>query len=273
MPERETAKRLTVASPFWPTGADMADVAQGLFSRCGGRPDHVRLISVADVDGEGVVRPMLPAALVQAMLDRGAVVSVAAATPDYGCMAAPPKDADGEYDHVAARQDVGPAGRRDLHAKVLLAEGGSTSVLAIGSVNLTRKGLGLVPTGNIEAGVQYTVDRPRASSLRELVAFAGPYVRIDRSPELHVVPPEPFDGDGGGGQWPGFLVSLSASGTRLTLLGLRGSWPGPVVIRMRDQRSRLVGRAEWFADWVVAVSGGGEALCLAPFHTLCRRRS
>jgi len=71
---RERVNELTVASPFWPSGDDLSDVAASLARLCGGRRGAVRLVGPADLDERGNARPVIPAALVRALLDAGAKV-------------------------------------------------------------------------------------------------------------------------------------------------------------------------------------------------------
>ena len=101
-----------------------------------------RQIRDGTLDEHDATRPAIPAALVRALLDEGATVEVAAADPEYGC-SLPEHDEDSEFEEVVERRRSNPdVIRRDLHAKALLAVGAKTTRLAIGSFNLTRKGLG-----------------------------------------------------------------------------------------------------------------------------------
>jgi hypothetical protein len=245
----DATKRLTLASPFWPAGDDLSDVASALKRLCGGRFGSVRLIGPADIDEHGRPHPVMPAGLVRALLKSGAEVSVAAADPGHGC-AMPEDDDEGEFDGVAKRRRPAADGSRSLHAKVLLAEGAKTTRLAIGSFNLTRRGLGLVSSANAEAGLLWLLPTSQAASIQHVVAFAATWQVVDRSPEEFVVEPGARDGADGGG-WPAFLLSLRAKRTELVLEGDADDWPGPVTIRMRDIRSRLVGQERWFDPWVV----------------------
>ena len=135
---RERVNELTIASPFWPSGDDLSDVAKALARLCGGRLGTVRLIGPANPDERGSARPVIPAALVGELLDAGAKVEVAAADSDYGCVTAGEDEDEGEFDAVAGRRGSNPQGNRTLHAKALLAIGGKTTRLAIGSFWTTR---------------------------------------------------------------------------------------------------------------------------------------
>ena len=167
----EQVNELTIASPFWPTGRDLADVAAGLSRLCGGDWGTVRLIGPAGRDEQGNARPVVPAGLVRSLLDAGARVQVAAADPGYGC--APEDDGDkgdkGEFDELAERSGSNLDGNRSLHAKALLAIGGETTRLAIGSFNLTRRGLGLPERETPRRGFCGLCP---AASLRTFVVFS-----------------------------------------------------------------------------------------------------
>ena len=247
---REQVNELTIASPFWPSGDDLADVATALARLCGGCWGTVRLIGPADLDERGNTRPIIPAALVRALLDARAKVKVAAADPGYGCVAADEDEDEGEFDKVAEGRGSNPQGNRSLHAKALLAVGGRTTRLAIGSFNLTRKGLGLVHNGNAEAGLLWSLPNDEAAGLGVVVSFGTAWRKVTRKPEKFVVEPGHYDGDDAGG-WPAFILSLRAKRDELLLEGDTEAWPGEVVIRMRDIRSRLLNQEQWFDPWTV----------------------
>ena len=171
---REQVEELTIASPFWPTGDDPADVTDRLARLCGGRLEAVRLIGPAALDQKGNARPIIPARLVRALLDAGAKVQVAAVDPSYGCVLAD-EGAEGEFDEVAKRRGSILDGNRSLHAKALLAIGNETTRLAIGSFNLTRKGLGFVAAGNAEAGLLWTLPNHQSSGACATSCPSGPH--------------------------------------------------------------------------------------------------
>ena len=246
----ERVNELTIASPFWPSGDDLSDVATALARLCGGRWGTVRLIGPADLDELGNARPAIPAALVRALLDAEAEVEVAAADPDYGCVAAD-EDNEGEFDKVAETRGLNPEGNRSLHAKVLLAVGEKTTRLAIGSFNLTRKGLGLFSNSNAEAGLLWSLPNDKASGLGGVVSFGTAWRKVTRKPEEFVVEPGHYGGDEGA--WPAFILSLRAKRDQLLVEGDSGTWPGKVVIRMKDIRSRLLNQEQWFDPWTVRV--------------------
>ena len=254
----ERVDELTVASPFWPAGDDLADVAAGLARLCGGHWETVRLIGPAALDEQGNARPVVPAGLVRALLDAGARVQVAAVDPGYGCEPADEGDK-GEFDEVAERHRSQPDGNRSLHAKALLAIGKKTTRLAIGSFNLTRKGLGLVGAGNAEAGLLWTLPNRQASGLRGAVSFGTAWHNVTRRPEEFCVEPGNYDGDDEGG-WPGFILSLRAKRDELIITGDAATWPSEVVIRMRDIRSRLLNQEQWFDSWIVRVPTDADSV-------------
>ena len=242
----EHVDKLTIVSPFWPSGHDLSDVATALAGLCGGGWGTVRLIGLAQ-DQQGDTRPIIPPALVRALLATGAKVEVAAADPSYGCGTAD-NDDEGEFDEVANRRGSNPPWR-SLHAKALLAVGDKTTRLAIGSFNLTRKGLGFVGGANAEAGLLWTLPNDE-SSLQGVVDFGNAWREVTRAPDEFVVNPENHDGDDEYG-WPDFILSLRAKRDELIIEGDSATWPSEVVIRMRDIRSRLLNQVQWFDPWIV----------------------
>ena len=246
---QERAEELTIVSPFWPSGDDCSDVATGLRERCGGRWHKVRLIGRAHTDEQGQVWPEVPAALVRAVLRTGAKVEVAAANPSFGCVTED-QDDEGEFDEVLERRRPMAPTNRELHAKVLLAVGDKNTRLAIGSFNLTRKGLGLGVVGNVEAGLLWVLPNDKASCLHDVVAFATDWCRVTREPEEFVVEPRDYEGDDKNA-WPAFICSLRATRDQLHIKGDAATWPSKVVISMKDIRSRLLSKEEWFDPWTV----------------------
>lgn len=255
--------RVTMASPFWPVGDDLSDVASALRRLCGGSWRTVRLIGPADRDENGEARPVIPARLVRSLREAGASVEVAAADPAFGCAAnGDDDDDDGEFDDLADRDRTKADGQRSLHAKALLVEGDATTSLAIGSFNLTRKGMGLVSGGNAEAGLIWSLPKRDAARLTAVLSFGTAWREVTRAPEEFVVEPATIDSDDGG-KWPDFIISLRARRDELRLEGDAGTWPAGVVIRMRDIRSRLQNREEWFDAWAVQPPAESDGLFLA----------
>ncbi len=247
----DTATRLTIASPFWPSGDDMSDVVGALQRACGGRLGEVRLIGQASVDKAGRVWPVMPTALVAALMDAKARVFVAAADPHCGIG----QDSDGddaEFDGVNATRRRPPLGTRSLHAKVLLFEGQKTVKLAVGSFNLTRRGLGLIKNANAEAGLVWTLPASSASVLAQTVSFATPFREVTRAPRDFVKEPKPNDEPTGDGAWPSFLRAVRARRDAIIVEGDSLDWPGSVTLQMRDIRARLLGEERWFDDWVIS---------------------
>ena len=250
--------KLTIASPFWPLGNDLSDVVAALGQRCGGRWGTVRLIGQAVWDDKREARPVIPASLVRDLLAAGAKVEVAAADPGYGCAKAN-EDEEGEFDKVGEGRQTSLPGNRSLHAKALLAVGDKTTRLAIGSFNLTRKGLGLVNNSNAEAGLLWALPNDESSSLSSIVSFATAWRKVTRGPENYVVEPGKHNGDDEDG-WPTFILFLGAKREELTIKGDSTTWPEKVVIRMRDIRSRLYNQEHWFDAWTVSAPAGSEGI-------------
>ena len=244
-------RTLTAASPFWPTGDGLADVVSRLLSAFGSRPQHVRLIGPARAV-EGRLYPEMPPALLQALMREKVDTSIAFAEPQYGCatLSAQADDDEGEYDRSrSARAEF--AAWRDLHAKLLLVEGSKASLLAMGSFNFTRRGLGLFDgLSNTEAGLIWRIPAASASKFAPLVVFAGPWQRVEGAPELLVKAPEPIQGESGQ-QWPKFILSLRASRDGLLIEGDPSSWPERLRVSMRDIRARLVQLERNFDPWQI----------------------
>jgi len=155
------------------------------------------------------------------------------------------------------RRESSPQANREIHAKALLTIGGKTTRLAIGSCNLTRKGLGLVGNGNAEAGLLWSLPNDEASTLGKVMSFGNAWRKVTRTPEEFVVEPGGYDGDNEGG-WPAFILSLRAKRDELLVEGDSGTWPGKVLIRMRDLRPRLLNKEQWFDAWTVLAPIGTD---------------
>lgn len=243
-------RALTVASPFWPTGSDLEDVVSRLVGAFDLPPKEVRLIGPAR-SVEGRVYPEMPPSLLRAFMERQVDVSIAYADPRYGCgsqVEQPPGDEDGEYDQTRAAPKTFPAWR-ELHAKLLLVEGSKGALLAMGSFNFTRRGLGLFDgASNTEAGLVWHLPAAAAGKLASILEFAGPWQRVTGAPEDLVKAPEPQDGKSGQ-QWPSFIYALTATREGLIVEGDADSWPERLTVSMRDIRSRLVQQDRHFDPW------------------------
>lgn len=257
--DAQSSSNLTVVSPFWPSGDDLTDVANALKELCGGAIESVHLIGPPNIDDAGSVQPIIPAALVSALLRSGTKVSVAAADHRHGCSVDDRPDDEGEFDSVAENHGVSVEGSRSLHAKVIIAEDSRTTRLAIGSFNLTRRGMGLVTNANAEAGLLWTLPTPDARSLNHVVSFATAWRQVDRAPEEFVVEPGELTDDDAGG-WPTFLLSARARRSALEIRGHTATWPSEVTMRMRDIRGRLFGMEQWFDDWVIVPPNSNDPL-------------
>src|SRR5262249_1004231 len=145
------------------------------------------------------------------------------------------------------------------HAKVLIAEDADTVRLAIGSFNLTRRGMGLVANANAEAGLLWTLPKSDARSLDYIVSFAAAWRPVDRAPAEFVIEPGERASDEEGG-WPAFLLSLRARRSVLEIKGETAAWPNEVTIRMRDIRGRLLGEERWFDAWLIRHPESADAV-------------
>ena len=246
------AHTLTLVSPFWPAGDEPSDVVNALARAGRGMPRRVRLVGAANVDAEGTVRPVMPAALLASFLAKNVKVEIAAADPAHGCGGEEPDD-DDEFGALAPKRAINFA-HRELHAKLLLLEGDQVDRLAIGSFNLTRKGLGLHGSGNTEAGIVWSLPAASRSGLKDLLSYATAWRTVTENPGEFVIPPPPMEG-AADGSWPDFLLAVSANRAGLRIEGDGSLWPSSVTVRMRDIRGRLVGQERWFDAWTVSAAG------------------
>lgn len=241
---------LTVVSPFWPTGEEPGDVVKALFKACGGTPKLVRLAGPAR-EVEGTLYPEMPPSLLRALREHVAV-EVAYADPRYACSQSDSQlasDSD-EYGDMETTRGK-PAAWRPLHAKALLLEGSRASVLAAGSFNFTRRGLGIHGgVSNTEAGMIWSLPAKSGAKFAPLFDFIGPWRKVDGELEEMVKAPGPMDGNGGQ-VWPAFIHSIRASREGVTIEGDGASWPQEVRFSMRDIRARLVQLQRDFDPWVI----------------------
>ena len=241
---------LTVVSPFWPTGEEPRDVVDALFKACGGKPKLVRLAGPA-CEVEGALYPEMPPSLLRALREHVAV-EVAYADPRYACSQSDSQLAyeGDEYGDMGATRGKAVAWR-SLHAKILLLEGSRASVLAAGSFNFTRKGLGVHGlASNTEAGVIWSLPTKSGARFASLVDFVGPWRKVDGAPEEMVKAPGPMDGTSGQ-VWPAFIHSIRATREGVTIEGDGALWPAEVRLSMRDIRARLVQLQRDFDPWVI----------------------
>lgn len=253
---------LTAASPFWPAGDDADDIASGVLKACGGVPGLVRLIGPCRAVEERLYAEM-PPALLRSLKKKGVgQVEVAYANPEFGCATSSsvePADDAGEYDGLDANKAAFSAWR-PLHAKALLIEGSQASVLAMGSYNFTRRGLGLHDrVSNTEAGIVWRVPATSAGTLQQALGFSGPWRKTDGTGDGLVLAPGPMDGDGGQ-LWPAFIRSIRASRDALIIEGDGTTWPSEVKVSMRDIRSRFVQMERSFDPWVIVRPPAGEGI-------------
>ena len=255
-----TVHTLTAASPFWPGGEDASDIATGVLQACRGVPDLVRLIGPWHAV-EGRLYPEMPPALLKSLRALGVgQLEVSHSVPDFGCApeSAAPADAEGEYDGIGADTTATFTAWRPLHAKVLLIEGSKASVLAIGSFNFTRRGLGLPgPAPNTEAGIIWHVPAKASGKLQQAVGFSGPWRKVNDALEELVIAPGPMDGESGQ-QWPAFIRSIRATRDALVIEGHGTAWPAKLKVSMRDIRSRLLQVDRNFDPWVIPRPPAGE---------------
>lgn len=249
-----TVHTLTAASPFWPGGEDASDIASGVLQACRGVPDLVRLIGPWHAV-EGRLYPEMPPALLKSLQALGVEqLEVSHSVPDFGCgpESSAPADAEGEYDGIGENTTAAFTAWRPLHAKALLIEGSKASVLAIGSFNFTRRGLGLHDrAANTEAGMIWHVPARLSGRLQQALGFSCPWRTVDGALDELVIAPGPMDGESGQ-LWPTFIRSIRASRDALIIEGDGAAWPAELKVSMRDIRSRLLQIDRNFDPWVIA---------------------
>jgi len=248
-------KTLTIASPFWPTGDEPRDVVAKLSDACGGLPGLIRLVGPArSVDGTWC--PEMPPALLRAFIEQGSRVEVAYANPSFGCFrdVSSSEEESDEYQKVDNTRSVLLASR-PLHAKILHLQGTHADILAMGSFNFTRKGLGITAgASNTEAGMVWKLPKLTAGAIFD---FASDWRAVGAQPELLVCSPPLMEGNQEQ-PWPAFLHAVRASRESITIEGDGASWPAEVRFSMQDIRSRLVSAEFEFDAWTISKPPAGE---------------
>ena len=153
---------VTVVSPFWPEGTTAAATLSDLFQRLG-PPANLELVCIGERSADGKSwMPVFDGNVAMELKKRlGSRLYLRAALPDAGHDQSPPNaDETGDETEdmefacrLGAKKSGEAESQRMLHAKMILVDGTSGSVLYTGSSNCTRLGLGLGGTSvNLEAG-------------------------------------------------------------------------------------------------------------------------
>lgn len=256
-------EKLTIVSPFWPEGVTAADALTDLINRfqapktvelvCRGAPSATSVGWLPEFDSE------IAAGLKHNLTGR---LFLRPALPDTG-----DESADVEEDETGDELEEQELGRnvvpkksnadeiqRPLHAKMLLLDGPSGSVLYVGSSNCTRRGLGLGGPTNWETGFVYRLTPKHRRQLDSLLAFFGPATEVlpDKLPKT-VKPAREEDGP-----VPSFLSEVTAEGTKVTIRFREAeNCPSDLVVLM-EIPSRLSESGYWLIHRQNSSSSSGE---------------
>ena len=254
---------VTLVSPFWPGGDSPTDLVDRLGTMLGGLPPVVRLVG-RGVAREGRWLPEVPVSLAVALKRRGARVFVAPASPDHGVETSA-RDV-GETTETDAAVEVGRARvrehKRALHAKVLLAEGPKTSLLAAGSFNHTRRGWGM-QSPNTEAGLVWRMDGKGRTALGTVLSFVcdADFVEVKGDPSDWVVDPRERETEQSAAHWPGFLVAVEGGTDWIRLVCDPEDFPeGGLALSMRDIRGlRSPDQDSPVFEWTIRAEDASQA--------------
>jgi hypothetical protein len=195
-PEEEIVA-VTIISPFWSDKGDGGPLAQILnqFGKARVTGAKIRLLTEASPDSQTTFRPKLPAELA-AWDIRGLGVVGEIQAVDPRVIAA----------EVGGRTDFQSV--RALHAKVVVVEGESTTMVYIGSANFTEHGWGFAGArSNIEAGIiMLRRGRDRQSLAGVIPKTTGKPVPLDGKGRSAVTPLEKTNDDT---IWPTFIHDIS----------------------------------------------------------------
>lgn len=244
-------ERLTIVSPFWPEGVTATDALTDLINRLQ-TPQNVELVcrGASSATGTGWLPEFdsdLAAGLKRNLTGR---LFLRPALPDAGhkSTGAEEYEAGDELEehelgrNVVSKKASGDEIQRPLHAKMILLDGPSGSILYVGSSNCTRRGLGLGGPTNWETGVVYRLTPKHRRRLDSLLAFFGPATEVlpDKLPKT-VKPTREEDA----AAVPAFLSEITAQGTQVTVRFREGiQIPDDLVILM-EIPSRLSDSVYW----------------------------
>lgn len=198
-PKDEAIEKLTLVSPFWAQeAADTLDrLLHALRERGGITPKtEVRLITAAHALTRTEWGPMLPPSFkAHDWGSLGVRVTAQAADPSVS-----KEEVDGMEDFI---------GTRDLHAKVVIAQGARHGVAYLGSANFTAHGWGFAGHANVEAGVLLRRPSGHADLAALTMPVCGKCIELggpgmDAIQDSEVIPTDP--------PWPGFILRVVLNG-------------------------------------------------------------
>lgn len=207
-PKGEAIERISIVSPFWSEESGRLRPVETLVNALKDRgkllpSSSLRLLTAAAPDAQATYKPTLPESFNSFNARRlGLSASASAVDP-------------------ISHDDKGAV--RRLHAKIVLVEGPSTSLLYAGSANFTRRGWGFMEdpsAANIEAGlVIWQASSERSTLANLLPKITGAAVPLDGAAVGKFAPPVKSALDA---PWPIFIddVRLVAQPGRPTELAL-----------------------------------------------------
>ena len=227
---------VTIVSPFWPEGATASNALLELHQQLGS-PANLELLCRGERSADG--KAWLPVFDIDLALDLKKLLSgrlfLRATLPETGLAdySQLPEDKGDELEEKEFASRLGTEGRnsheteRVLHAKMILLDGTSGSVLYAGSSNCTRRGLGLGSPPNHEAGFVYWLTPRQRKQVAVLLGFAGPASEVYSDTRPATVQPPPSEEI----FVPTFLAEVVASGSTVTIR-FRAAIPSDLVVLM-----------------------------------------
>jgi len=269
-----TPDAVTVVSPFWPEGITAVDALFDLFVQQLGGPAKLELVCRGERSADG--RSWLPVfdssvalALKRRMSGR---IYLRASRPDVGLQhvkASRDEIGDETEDKTLAARMDRESGKpleiqRALHAKLIVVDGTTGSVLYSGSSNCTRRGLGLGGPTNSEAGFVYRLTPRQRRQMSELLEFAGPATEVLSDGAPATVQPRPT----GEAFVPTFLEEVAVSGVVVTIR-FRAPVPPDLVLLMPIPSK--AGTTEYWLLYRASVQAQAEPQTVAVDLGLCPR--
>ena len=208
--------KLTIVSPFWPEGVTAAEGILAVIRRLDSPLIELVCRGMASATGDAWV-PEFDAEVatdLKSKIDGRLYLRAALPHTEDRKVTQVEEDSGDEMEEHELGQNVAPKGanvdqcHRSLHAKLILADGPSGSVLYAGSSNCTRRGLGLIGQANWEAGFVYQLTPKQRRQIEPLLSFMGPATEVlddtptkSEKPQRDDEPPVPcvsFRGEGRG---------------------------------------------------------------------------
>jgi hypothetical protein len=242
--------QLMIVSPFWPEGKTAAKGLADLLKRFQS-PSRVELVCRGTLSADG--RKWLPEfdADVATNLNRqfDGRLFLRPALPNVGV-----DEGNGDTEetgdeteehelthHLVDKKPNDSQIQRPMHAKMIVLDGSSGSILYTGSSNCTRRGLGLGGATNWEAGFVYRLTPNQRKRIQPLFAFAGTATEVLPDQPLETVKPSRQEEL----SVPSFLSEIKAVSTTITITFREGvPIPNDLIVLM-EIPSRALERVYW----------------------------